>query len=182
MNLDDAGAAPLDHHRLDLHAARRVTYLVEQSFHYDYDAPVEALRHRLVVVPGARHGDLHRRAHRIELAGAVAQRCTRRDRAGNTLVQLHVPRVNGWVRFSLTAVLERVTDDGPPRLRHIHRRVDQPTDRHPQRRCDRDRRLGSPSRAADPGHRAAAGRWFPRSRQSARRVPDVWAADETVRR
>ena len=30
----------LDHRGLDLDAARRVTYVIEQSFRYDYDAPV----------------------------------------------------------------------------------------------------------------------------------------------
>ena len=46
----------LDHRGLDLDAAGRITYVLEQSFRYDYDAPVESLRQRLVVVPPSRHG------------------------------------------------------------------------------------------------------------------------------
>ena len=39
----------LDHRNLDLDGADRVTYLLEQSFRYDYPGPVQQLRHRLVV-------------------------------------------------------------------------------------------------------------------------------------
>ena len=45
----------LDHRELDLDAARRVTYIIEQRFRYDYDAPVKSLRQRLVVIPPTRH-------------------------------------------------------------------------------------------------------------------------------
>ena len=44
-------APVLDHRGLDLGAARRVRYVLEQSFRYEYDAPVESLRQRLVIVP-----------------------------------------------------------------------------------------------------------------------------------
>ena len=53
----------LDHRGLDLDAAGRITYVLEQSFRYDYNAPVESLRQRLVVVPPSRHGSQHRRVH-----------------------------------------------------------------------------------------------------------------------
>ena len=55
-------------------AARRVTYVIEQSFRYDYDAPVQSLRQRLVIVPPARHGGQYRRAHQLEVTGAQARR------------------------------------------------------------------------------------------------------------
>ncbi len=41
----------INHQGLDLDAARRVTYVIEQSFRYEYDAPVRSLRQRLVIVP-----------------------------------------------------------------------------------------------------------------------------------
>ena len=56
-------APVLDHRGMDLDAAERVTYIIEQSFRYDYEAPVASLRQRLVVVPPSRHGSQHRRAH-----------------------------------------------------------------------------------------------------------------------
>jgi transglutaminase-like putative cysteine protease len=110
-------AAPLlDHRGLDLDAARRVTYVVEQSFRYEYDAPVESLRQRLVVVPPARHGNQHRRAHRLEVNGAPARRRLRRDAHGNVVAWMRAERVTHAVEFRLAAVVERVRDDGPPVL------------------------------------------------------------------
>jgi transglutaminase-like putative cysteine protease len=112
--IDDAPL--LDHGDLDLESAERVTYRIEQGFRYDYDAPVESVRQRLVVVPPARHGDVHRRAHRVAVTGAAARRQVRRDAAGNTIVRVHAARVESSVEFRVTAVVERVRGDGPPTL------------------------------------------------------------------
>jgi transglutaminase-like putative cysteine protease len=106
-------APVLDHRRLDLAAARRVRYVLEQSFRYEYDAPVASLRQRLVIVPPARHGDQHLRAHRLEVTGAEARRRVRRDAAGNAVVWLQAEHVPEVIEFRLAAVLERVRDDGP---------------------------------------------------------------------
>ena len=106
----------LDHRNLDLDGADRVTYLLEQSFRYDYPGPVQQLRHRLVVLPPARHGSQHLRAHRVDVHGAVARRVTRRDARGNTVVRLRAERVEHSVQFRVGALLERVLGDGPVRL------------------------------------------------------------------
>ena len=106
----------LDHRNLDLDGADRVTYLLEQSFRYDYPGPVQQLRHRLVVLPPARHGSQYLRAHRVDVHGAVARRVTRRDARGNTVVQLRAERVERSVQFRVGALLERVLGDGPVRL------------------------------------------------------------------
>jgi transglutaminase-like putative cysteine protease len=118
MMLDSrALMAPLlDHRGLDLDAAGRITYVLEQSFRYDYDAPVESLRQRLVVVPPARHGSQHRRAHRLEVRGARARRGLRRDAHGNVVAWVRAERVADAVEFRVAAILERVRDDGPPVL------------------------------------------------------------------
>jgi transglutaminase-like putative cysteine protease len=109
-------APALDHSALDLDAAERVTYVIEQSFRYDYTAPVERLRHRLVVLPPRRHGNQVLRARRLEVTGAATQRVTRRDARGNTVVRLRAERVEVSVRFAIGALLERVRADGPVRL------------------------------------------------------------------
>jgi transglutaminase-like putative cysteine protease len=106
-------APVLDHRRLDLGAARRVSYLLEQSFRYEYDAPVESLRQRLVIVPPARHGNQYLRAYRLEVTGAKARRRVRRDAAGNVVAWLRAERVPHSIEFRLAAVLERIRDDGP---------------------------------------------------------------------
>ena len=114
---DHPRTAPLlDHRGLDLESADRITYRLEQGFRYDYEAPVESVRQRLVVVPPARHGDLHRRAHRVDVTGAAAHCRTRRDAAGNTIVRVHAARVECGVEFHVTAIVERVRGDGPPTL------------------------------------------------------------------
>jgi transglutaminase-like putative cysteine protease len=119
MMLDPSvlSAPVLDHRRLDLGAARRVRYVLEQKFRYEYDAPVRELRQRLVIVPPARHGNQYRLAHRLEVTGATARRRVRRDADGNVVAWLEAERVSHAIEFRLAAVLERVNDDGPTLLR-----------------------------------------------------------------
>jgi transglutaminase-like putative cysteine protease len=118
MKLDPAvlRAPLLDHHGLDLGAARRVRYVLEQSFRYEYDEPVNELRQRLVIVPPARHGGQYLRAHRLEVTGARVRRRLRRDADGNVVAWLHAERVPREIEFRLAAVIDRVRDDGPARL------------------------------------------------------------------
>ncbi|MGD0062338.1 MAG: transglutaminase family protein [Streptosporangiaceae bacterium] len=106
----------LDHRGLDLGAVRKVDYILQQSFRYEYDAPVEALRQRLVIVPPARHGNQYRRAHLLEVNGAPVRRRVNRDAHGNVIAWLHADRVTHAIEFRLAAVIERVRDDGPTLL------------------------------------------------------------------
>jgi transglutaminase-like putative cysteine protease len=106
----------LDHRGLDLGAARRVNYVLEQSFRYEYDGPVESLRQRLVIVPPDRHGNQYRRAHLLEVNGAPARRRLRRDAYGNVVAWMQADRVTQAIEFRLAAVVERVLDDGPTML------------------------------------------------------------------
>ncbi len=109
----DACAQPfLDHRSVDLDAADRVTYRIEQSFHYAYASPITALTQRLVVVPRRRHGDAHRRAHAVDVRGAVARRQTRQDAKGNTVVRVTAPHVQSAVEFRVTAVVELLRGSG----------------------------------------------------------------------
>jgi transglutaminase-like putative cysteine protease len=103
----------LDHSELDLDAARRLTYVIEQSFRYDYDAPVKSLRQRLVIIPPARHGSQYLRGHLLEVTGARARRCLRRDAHGNLVAWVRSEDVTQAVEFRLVAVVERVRGDGP---------------------------------------------------------------------
>ena len=110
------GAPVLDHCGLDLSAAPHVRYVLEQSFRYEYDAPVEALRQRLVIVPPPCHGNQYLRAHRLDVTGAKARRRVSRDAAGNVVARLRADHVPQAIEFRLAAVLERVRDDGPTLL------------------------------------------------------------------
>jgi transglutaminase-like putative cysteine protease len=106
-------APVLDHRGLDLGAARHLRYVLEQSFRYEYDAPVKSLRQRLVIVPPPRHGNQYRRAHRLEVTGAKIRRRVSRDAAGNVVARLRADHVPQAIEFRLAAVVERVRDDGP---------------------------------------------------------------------
>jgi transglutaminase-like putative cysteine protease len=103
----------LDHRELDLDAARRLTYVIEQSFRYDYDAPVKSLRQRLVIIPPVRHGSQYLRGHLLEVSGARARRYLRRDDHGNLVAWVRSERITQAVEFRLIAVVERVRGDGP---------------------------------------------------------------------
>ncbi len=103
----------LDHRGLDLSSVQHVNYVLQQSFRYEYDAPVESLRQRLVIVPPDRHGNQYRRAHLLEVNGAPVRRRLRRDSYGNVVAWLRAERVPEAIEFRLVAVLERIRDDGP---------------------------------------------------------------------
>jgi transglutaminase-like putative cysteine protease len=116
LNSQVLQAPLLDHRELDLEAARRLTYIIEQSFRYDYDAPVKSLRQRLVVIPPARHGRQHRRGHLLEVSGASARRSVHRDTHGNVITWIRSESVTQAVEFRLAALVERVRDDDPAPL------------------------------------------------------------------
>jgi transglutaminase-like putative cysteine protease len=97
----------LDHGAVDVRSARRLTYVLRQSFRYDYDGPVRGLQQRLVVVPTARHGSARRVMHRLRTSAPRAVVSVRRERTGNVVALATVPRVSGSVAFELVAVVER---------------------------------------------------------------------------
>ncbi len=110
-------AAPLlDHRGLDLDSAATVTYILQQSFRYEYAEPVTSLRQRLVAVPKARHGSQYRRAHSLEVTGARATRSTRRDAHGNSVVCVSAESVARAIEFRVAAVIERVRDGSATEL------------------------------------------------------------------
>jgi transglutaminase-like putative cysteine protease len=109
-------APVLDHRELDLESARRLTYIIEQSFRYDYDAPVKSLRQRLIVIPPARHGRQYRRGHRLEVSGTKARRSAHRDTHGNVITWVRSESVAQAVEFRLAALVERVREEEPASL------------------------------------------------------------------
>jgi transglutaminase-like putative cysteine protease len=116
LDMRSLQTAVIDHHELDLDAARQITYVIEQSFRYVYDAPVTSLRQRLVIVPPARHGGQYRRAHRLLVRGARARRYLCRDADGNAVTWMRSDHVTQSIEFRLIAVVDRVRDDGPVML------------------------------------------------------------------
>ncbi|HVQ90041.1 MAG TPA: transglutaminase family protein [Mycobacteriales bacterium] len=97
-------AAPPQH---DPAGTGTLTYLLRQRFSYHYDNPVRDLRHRLVVIPPARHGAQRRRRHSITVS-AAARTTHRRDAAGNTVTRAHVPLVPAVIDFDVEVVVDAV--------------------------------------------------------------------------
>jgi transglutaminase-like putative cysteine protease len=106
------GQPLLDVGDVDLGRASRLTYVLRQTFRYEYDQPAYQLRQRLVVVPVAAHGSARRQMHRLTVTGKNARVVNRRQRNGNLVVVVDMPVVPRTVGFMLEAVVER---DGPHR-------------------------------------------------------------------
>jgi transglutaminase-like putative cysteine protease len=92
---------------VDLDAAEQVTYVLRQTFRYDYDGPASDLRHRLVVVPRVLHGNLRRRVSDVRVSAPEAVVRRHRDRHGNPVIDVHVEVVPPSVEFTVQAVLVR---------------------------------------------------------------------------
>lgn len=92
--------------------AGRLTYVLRQRFSYAYDAPVQNLDHRLVVVPPRRHGDQRRVRHSVTVSAASARTTRRHDAAGNLVIRSRVALVPDRVEFAVDAVVERSADPG----------------------------------------------------------------------
>ncbi|HXD81501.1 MAG TPA: hypothetical protein VNU27_07995, partial [Candidatus Acidoferrum sp.] len=54
---------------VDWSSANRVSYLVRQTFRYEYSEPIRELNHRLVLIPPERFGDQVRLRHDLSVTG-----------------------------------------------------------------------------------------------------------------
>ncbi|MGA2928236.1 MAG: transglutaminase family protein, partial [Solirubrobacteraceae bacterium] len=121
---DVLGRGFLDRAAVDWSRIRRSVYEVQQSFRYEYAAPVAELRQRLVVVPRPVHGDQRLLSHRLEVSEASSRRRMRADRFGNVVLQISIARVEEAVDFDVSLVVERSTGQGP----HLEVTTTQPLD------------------------------------------------------
>jgi len=87
--------------------ARRVSYLLRQSFRYEYPEPIRELKHRLVVIPPERFGDQLRLRHQLSAKGDGVRLQTRNDRFGNMVVDVFAPRVAEAIEFVAEVSVER---------------------------------------------------------------------------
>ena len=101
---------------VELPAARRVSYLVRQTFRYEYPEPIQDLSHRLVVIPPERFGDQRRLSHEVTVAPDQARLENGSDRFGNVIVDVFAPRVSESIEFVAEVSVSRQADE-PNRLR-----------------------------------------------------------------
>src|SRR5437899_7089180 len=94
---------------VDWRSARRASYLVHQTFHYEYPEPIRDLSHRLVVIPPEHFGDQRRLSHSVSVALDGARVENRSDRFGNVIVDVFAPRVAGSIDFVAEVAVERRT-------------------------------------------------------------------------
>ncbi|HET7421810.1 MAG TPA: transglutaminase family protein [Candidatus Dormibacteraeota bacterium] len=92
---------------VELNAASRASYLVRQTFRYEYPEPIRDLNHRLIVIPPERFGDQRRLWHNISVASDGATLESRTDRFGNVIVQAFAPTVTNTIEFTAEVSVER---------------------------------------------------------------------------
>jgi transglutaminase-like putative cysteine protease len=92
---------------VDWAAARRVSYLLRQSFRYEYPEPIRDLNHRLVVIPPERFGDQRRLRHQLSVDRDGVRFENRTDRFGNVIVDVFAPRVSEEIEFVAEVSVER---------------------------------------------------------------------------
>lgn len=109
------GLALLESHALDWARVHRVTYLLHQRLTYTYLSPVRNLRHRLMVIPGAHHGDQRRIMWRLDVEGVPVVRADEHcDEFANLVIDVRASRVEDSVGFEAWAVVERTTASEVP--------------------------------------------------------------------
>jgi transglutaminase-like putative cysteine protease len=91
--------------------------LLEQRIRYEYSAPVERLRQRLIVVPPPVHGEQRRREWSFVVDGVDAPVSrTRTDRFGNVVIDIGARRVERWLEFGASAAVERIATNDLHRI------------------------------------------------------------------
>jgi transglutaminase-like putative cysteine protease len=92
---------------VDWASARRVSYLLRQSFRYVYPKPIQDLTHRLVVIPPERFGDQRRLRHHVSVDRDGVRFEDRKDRFGNMIVDVFASRVPEEIEFVAEVLVER---------------------------------------------------------------------------
>jgi transglutaminase-like putative cysteine protease len=100
---------------VDWAATSRVSYLVRQTFRYEYSEPIHDLNHRLVVIPPERFGDQVRLRHNFSITGEGINYTDRTDRFGNVVFDVFAPRVSSAIEFVAEVAIERHASE-PNRL------------------------------------------------------------------
>jgi transglutaminase-like putative cysteine protease len=100
---------------VDWASARRASYLVTQTFRYEYPEPIRDLSHRLIVIPPERFGDQRRLWHDVLVASEGARIEDHKDRFGNVVLDVFAPEVSESIEFVTEVSVERRPDE-PNRL------------------------------------------------------------------
>jgi transglutaminase-like putative cysteine protease len=118
MTVVDAGldGPLLDHGAIDWTRVTRVRFALHQRLRYEYASPIDRLRHRLMVLPRAEHGDQRVLSSALDVTGAEVDVRQDPDEFGNLQYEVRAERVQEAVEFEAWAVVERRPAQGPTRL------------------------------------------------------------------
>ena len=105
----------IDPASVDWTVARRASFLLKQTFRYEYPEPISDLNHRLVVIPPERFGDQRRLRHRLSVELDGVECANRADKFGNMIVEIFAPRVPEAIEFVAEVAIERRASE-PNRL------------------------------------------------------------------
>ncbi|MGI9079230.1 MAG: transglutaminase N-terminal domain-containing protein [Acidimicrobiales bacterium] len=97
-------------------AASPSTYLLHQRFRYDYESPVRHLRHRLMVVPRAVHGDQRRFDHRLSVTGAPALVSVGSDGFANFVIDVRAAIVDELIEFETWSLVRSGGERGSKKV------------------------------------------------------------------
>jgi transglutaminase-like putative cysteine protease len=97
----------IDYAAVDSPHVSKATYLISQTFRYEYPQPVTHLNHRLMVIPPEQFGDQRRLRHQLSIALAGVRFDTRQDDFGNVVVDVVAPRVPSAIEFVAEVSVER---------------------------------------------------------------------------
>jgi transglutaminase-like putative cysteine protease len=97
----------IDPSSVDWSVARHASYLLRQTFRYEYPEPIRDLNHRLVVIPPERFGDQRRLRHLLSVEPDGVELADRADKFGNVIVDVFAPRVSRAIEFVAEVSLER---------------------------------------------------------------------------
>jgi transglutaminase-like putative cysteine protease len=99
-------ATPLDHQAVDWSRVTRATYLIRQSYRYEYPGPIEGLDHRLVIIPPERYGDQRRILHHLATTPQGEIEAVP-DGFGNMVLGLRFRRIESAIEFHAWIEVER---------------------------------------------------------------------------
>jgi transglutaminase-like putative cysteine protease len=99
----------IDYPAVDSPHVRKATYLISQTFRYEYPQPITHLNHRLIVIPPEQFGDQRRLRHQLSIPLEGVDFDSREDEFGNFVVNVVAPRVPSAIEFVAEVSVERHT-------------------------------------------------------------------------
>ena len=89
----------IDFAAVDSRHVSKATYLISQTFRYEYPEPITHLNHRLMVIPPEQFGDQRRLRHQLSIPLEGVHFDSREDEFGNFVVNVVAPRVPSAIEF-----------------------------------------------------------------------------------